>query len=111
MFRHDTFLFSFPTPYVNAHYYSIAIADVEDSRSQTLIKDPVLGLRQILATESPLKVMKNAFFYIKIYFCSWRFGYVEKRPAKKGKVNLKTYDVTDEITNNYNTHIAQYLKK
>ena len=70
MFRHDTFLFSSPTPYVNAHYYSSAIADVEDTGSQTLIKDPVLGLRQILATESPLKVMKNAFFYIKIYFCS-----------------------------------------
>ena len=30
---------------------------------------------------------------------------------KKGKVNFKTYDATDEIANNYNTHISQYLKK
>ena len=27
------------------------------------------------------------------------------------KVNFKTYDVTIWITNNYNTHIAQYLTK
>ena len=68
MFRHDTFSFSSPTPYVNAHYYSSASADVEDTGSQTLIKDPVLGLRQIPATESPLKVMKNAFFVLKSIF-------------------------------------------
>ena len=29
----------------------------------------------------------------------------------KAKVNFKIYDVTDWTTNNYNTHIAQYLKK
>ena len=27
------------------------------------------------------------------------------------KVNLKIYDVINWETNNYNTHIAQYLKK
>ena len=26
-------------------------------------------------------------------------------------VNFKTHDITDWQTNNYNTHIAQYLKK
>ena len=26
-------------------------------------------------------------------------------------VSFKIYDVTDWTTNNYNTHIAQYLKK
>ena len=26
-------------------------------------------------------------------------------------VNFKTYDVTDRTTNNYNTYIADYLKK
>ena len=29
----------------------------------------------------------------------------------KTKVNFKIYDVTNWITNNYNTHISRYLKK
>ena len=29
----------------------------------------------------------------------------------KDKVNFKIYDVTTWLTNNYNTHIAQYLAK
>ena len=39
------------------------------------------------------------------------FGYLEKRLDKKAMVNFKLYDVTDWTTNNYNTHIAQYLEK
>ena len=34
-----------------------------------------------------------------------------KQFNKKAKVNFKIYDVTNWITNNYNTHIAQYLKR
>ena len=49
--------------------------------------DALSGLRQFLAFESPLKVMKNAFnftlkalFVLKIFkFLSWLFGHVEKR--------------------------------
>ena len=45
------------------------------------------GLRQFLATESPLNMMKNAFYFtlkalfvLKIFeFFSWIFGHVEKR--------------------------------
>ena len=43
-------------------------------------------------------------------FLSWLFGYEEKRSDKKVKINSKIYDVTVWTTNNYNTHIAQYLK-
>ena len=35
----------------------------------------------------------------------------KKLPDKKAKVNLKIYDVTGWTANNYNTYIAQYLKK
>ena len=49
--------------------------------------DALSGLRQFLAFESPLKVMKNAFnftlkalFVLKIFkFLSGLFGHVEKR--------------------------------
>ena len=62
-------------------------------------------------------MMKYAFYYIlkglfvlKIFkFLSWLFGHGEKRLYQKDKVNFKIYDVTAWLTNNYNTHIAQYI--
>ena len=50
------------------------------------LKGALSGLRQFLATESPLKVMKNAFYFTlkalfvhEIFkFLSWLFGSVEK---------------------------------
>ena len=54
----------------------------------------------------------KAFFVLKIFkFLSWLFGHVAKRLDKKDKVNFKFYDVTAWLTNNCNTHIAQYLEK
>ena len=63
--------------------------------------------------------MKNAFYFMlkslfvlkifKIFF--WLFGHVEKQLVLKYKANFKIYDVTTWLTNNYNTHIAQYLTK
>ena len=52
------------------------------------VKDTLSGLRQYLGNESPLKMMKNAFYFalnaffvLKIFrFLSWLFGHVEKRP-------------------------------
>ena len=44
-------------------------------------------------------------------YLSWFFGDVEKWLNYKDKVNFKIYDVTTWLTNNYNTHNAQYLKK
>ena len=63
--------------------------------------------------------MKNAFYFILkallvleiCKFLSWLFGYVEKRFDKKAMINFNIYDVTDWITNNYNTHFTQYLEK
>ena len=63
--------------------------------------------------------MKNAFYFIlkalfvlKIFkFLSWPFGHVGKTAWLESKVNCKIYDVTNLLTNNYNTHITQYLTK
>ena len=35
----------------------------------------------------------------------------KKRLDEKDEVNIKIYDVTTWLTNNCNTHIAQYFKK
>ena len=51
-----------------------------------MVKGALSGLIQFLATESPLKMMKNAFdftvkalFVLKIFkFLSWLLGHVEK---------------------------------
>ena len=82
-------------------------------------KGALSGLRQFLAAEGPLKMMKNVFYFtskalfvLKIFkFLSWPFGHVAKRLDKKDKVNFKFYDITAWLTNNCNTHIAQYLEK
>ena len=50
-------------------------------------KGALSGLRQFLATESPLKMIKNAFYFtskafsiLKIFkILSWLFGHVLKR--------------------------------
>ena len=65
--------------------------------------------------------MKNTFHFIlkpKVFkslkylnICPDIFGLVVKRFDKKAKINFKIYDVTTWETNNYNTHIPQYLKK
>ena len=72
-----------------------------------------LRSKTVLATESPLKMRKNAFYFfleaffvLKIFnFLFWIFGHVEKRFDQKA-VNFTTWE-----TKNCNTHIAQYLKK
>ena len=68
---------------------------------------------------SPLKMMKNAFYFmlkallaLEIFtFLSSLFAYVEKWFDKKAMVHFKIYDITDWTTNNYNTYIEQYLNK
>ena len=69
----------------------------------------------ICFNDSPLKMMKNTFYYIKAVFIlkvfkflSWVFSHVENQ---KYKVNFKIYDITTWLTNNYNTYIALYLTK
>ena len=84
-----------------------------------VLKGTLSGLRQFLAAESPLKMMKNAFYFtskalfvLKIFkFLPWLIGHVAKRLDKKDKVNFKFYDVTAWLTKNCTTHIAQYFEK
>ena len=84
-----------------------------------LIKGTLRGLRQFLATENPLRIMKNAFYFTlkavsiinTFKFCSEFFDDVEKPFDKKTEVNFKLYDVTKWETNNYSIHIAPHLKK
>ena len=44
-------------------------------------------------------------------FLFWHFSHVGKQVDKKVKVDFKIYEVKNWATNNYNTHIDQYLKK
>ena len=61
--------------------------------------------------ESPLKMMKNAFYFVLkvlfvleiLKFLPWLFDCVEKRLDKKAQVNSKMYDATGYTTSNYNT--------
>ena len=52
---------------------------------ENVVKGAASYLREILATESPWKMMKNAFYFflnlfvLQIFqFLSWLFGHVEK---------------------------------
>ena len=84
-----------------------------------LFKGVLSALRQFLAAESHLKMMKNAFhftskalFVLKIFkFLPWIFGYIAKRLDNKDKVNFKFSDVKAWLANNRNTHVAQYFEK
>ena len=75
-------------------------------------KGALSGVRQFLATESPLKIMKNGFYFtskrifaLRIFkFLPWLFGHFLKRLDKKDKVNFKFCDVTAWLTNSCNTH-------
>ena len=66
------------------------------------LKGALSGLRQFLATESLLKMMKNAFYFtstalfvLKIFkFLTGYFGHASKRLDEKDKVSFKFYDVT-----------------
>ena len=56
-------------------------------------------------------ILKALFFLRYLNFCSDFFSHVEKRPDKKAKVSFTIHAVINWQTNNYNTHIAQGLKK
>ena len=68
--------------------------------------------------KSPLKMMKNAFYFIlkaifvlKTFKClCWLFGHVGTR-ARLERDHFKTFDLTAWLTNNYTTHIVQHLTK
>ena len=53
----------------------------------------------------------ESMFLEYLHFCLDFFGHVGKWVDKKAKINFKFYGATDWTVNNYNTHLAQYLKK
>ena len=70
----------------------------------SVFKGLLSGLRQFMASENPLKIMKNAFYFTSKALSS-------KRLYKKDKVNFKFYDAKGWLKNNRNTHMAQYFEK
>ena len=58
-----------------------------------------------------LFISPQQLFSFYLNFCLDFFGHGAKRLDKKDKVNFKFYDVEAWLTNNRNTHIAQYFKK
>ena len=64
-------------------------------------------------------MMTNASYFtlkaplvLKMFkFLSWIFCHIKKRLDKKDRVHFKIYDVTAWLTNNCDTHIAEYLEK
>ena len=75
--------------------------DLLTGKLSTLI-GALSDLKQVLTNESPLKIMKNVFYFtvkslfvIRIFkFLSWLFGHVEKRLDYKDKINFKVDSVT-----------------
>ena len=55
-------------------------------------------------------ILKVLFVLEMFQFCPYYFGNAGKQLDKKVKFNFKNYDVINWETNNYNTHIAHYLK-
>ena len=84
----------------------------------TLLKARLLPSKKfpfISFNESSFKVVKMVFIpfqklFLHLHFCPDFFDYVGKRLDKKAKVSFKLYNVTEWKTNNYNSHVAQYLK-
>ena len=55
--------------------------------------------------------MLKFLFVLKIFKYLSCQKKTRKRLDKKAKVNFRSYDVTAQTTDNYNSHISQYLKK
>ena len=78
-----------------------------------IFKGPLSHMRHFLTTESPLKMMNNAFCFMLEALSILRYldfcpdcWLCRKRLDEKAKVNFKIYDVTVWITYNYNTYIV-----
>ena len=77
-------------------------------KHETLFKGEISGLTLFLATESPLKMMRNAFYFtskalfiLKILkILSRLFGHGEKLLDKKDMADFKIYYVITWETNN-----------
>ena len=71
-----------------------------------------------MATESPFKKLKNAFYFnlkalflLEMFkFLFLHFGQAGERLGRKAKVNFKIFNVTNWISYICNEHIARYLE-
>ena len=76
------------------------------------------GLRQLLASEIPLKNMKNAIYFtfkalsvLKVFkFLSWLFGHVENGLIRKIRL-ISKFMTSQPGKETIAIHIAQYFKK
>ena len=80
------------------------------------LKGTFSGLRQFLATESPLKMTKNAFYFTSepllfSRYLSFCFYFLVMYQNGLIKVNFTFYDVAPWPTNHCTTHIVQCLEK
>ena len=83
---------------------------VETVKRKKKRKGTLSGLRQFLGTASPLKMLKNAFYFTSKAFSFSR--YLNFYLTWSCRDNFKiSNDVTAWLTNNCNMHIAQYLEK
>ena len=113
--RHSLFQISY---FIQIPYFCFLISSCISALVRAT-PEHFLGLRQVLVTGSPLKIIKHAFcflfktlFVLKIFnFLSLLFCHVEKWLDQKYKINVKTYDVATWERNNFNALISQYLKK
>ena len=68
-----------------------------------------------MTNESPLKMMKNLFISLqKLFLFSetlFVFIFCRNIIGKKTKNFFFFFDITNSKTNNYNTHIQQYVQK
>ena len=68
-------------------------------------KGPLSGLRQFLSAESPLKMIKNAFYFLLLTLV------VTPWPCRKRPRLISKFIASQTGKHNYNTHIAHYLKR
>ena len=84
---------------INDLYAKTCVPDAIKNISFKVFKGALSGQRQFLATEIPLKMMKNDFYFtskalsvLKIFkFLSWLFDHEVKRLEKKDKVNFNFF--------------------
>ena len=99
--------------------YSELFRTFKLERFANMLKGALSGLRQFLATESPLKMTKNAFYFTskalsgrKIFkYLSRLFAHVSNWLDWKDKVNFKFYDVAAWLAINCNTHKGNQTMK
>ena len=69
------------------------------------LKGPLSGLRQLLGTDNPLNIMKNAFYF------TLRALFILNGSIRKISLISKFMTLKPGKQTIFNTHIAQYLTK